>query len=347
MTAMLSGYLITAFGPHVAMVKALWICLSALTIFPVAWLAWCLFPRPWVSVLAAAAFSIYPFSVYYSTLLLSETPFALFTCALVALLIRASVLFTDSDQPKDSRSGLKLACAVGTCMALAHLTRPTLMYFIPLACLWLVLVARWPARHALLALVIVGLLVTPWVVRNYQAFDAFIPGSLGLGQTLLEGNNRFNLDGGVLSPNAGYFADLPRGLNEYEVDEWKKATAISFIRSEPERFLVFSVRKAWRLWNVVPNALGYDSGYYRWLSLLSVVPVFIFAALYPLVVWASWRQWGLLLVLVGYYTALHMVTLGSIRYRFPLEPILVATALASVGHLVERSGIWGRWRARR
>ncbi|MGK0169832.1 MAG: hypothetical protein ACI9W2_001555 [Gammaproteobacteria bacterium] len=168
----------------------------------------------------------------------------------------------------------------------------------------------------------------------------------GLGETLLEGNNRLNLDGGVLSPNAGYFAELARGLDELEEDKWKKATAISFIRSEPERFLIFSVRKAQRLWNVVPNALGYDSGYYRRLSLLSAVPVYVFAALYLLVVWGRWPQWGLLLVLVGYDIALHMVTLGSIRYRFPLEPMLVATALARVGHVVERWGLLGRWYVR-
>ena len=63
------------------------------------------------------------------------------------------------------------------------------------------------------------------------------------------------------------------------------------------------------------------------LSVLSFGPVALLALFY-LLRW-GWREWPRicpLLLFIGYLTAVHMVTVGSVRYRLPIEPFLIVLA---------------------
>lgn len=397
LTAMLFGFMIRFLGAGVAGVKVLLATLSSLTVYPVARIAWRLHPAPAAPVFAGLAFAFYPFSVYYSGLLLSETVFLLFTSLWFLSLtpaygagVRKGFVPLETDdrltpdevdaaceepdgtdaaedrkgaecpgrededfaveadenpearQPEKRRSrgllpalsaGIRQGVWQGIWSGLAHLTRPTLMYFLPVAWLWTVIVhrRRW-VTPAVSALVII-LLTVPWVMRNYDAFGEFIPGTLGSGHTLWEGNNPWNDYGGVARPGWGYLEDLPPGLNELEKDRWEKERAVEHIRSDPARFLRLSVKKFLRFWNLTPNAEEFDQPLYRWISLLSFGPVLCLSLLSPLLLWRRWRQWGLLWLFAAYYTALHVIALGSIRYRLPLEPLLIAMAGASLAKL--------------
>ena len=48
-----------------------------------------------------------------------------------------------------------------------------------------------------------------------------------------------------------------------------------------------------------------------------------------------WRDTILIWLFVFYYTSLHMVTIGSLRYRLPLEPLLLALAAAGLSVLIK------------
>ena len=51
-----------------------------------------------------------------------------------------------------------------------------------------------------------------------------------------------------------------------------------------------------------------------------------------------WRKWGSLAPLymvIGYFTLVHMVSIASLRYRLPIEPLLIALAAGPIGALVE------------
>ena len=42
----------------------------------------------------------------------------------------------------------------------------------------------------------------------------------------------------------------------------------------------------------------------------------------------------IILIFIVYYTAMHMVTIGSLRYRLPLEPLMIAMASAAMAKVI-------------
>ena len=331
LTALLAGVVVHITGPSLWAAKLVTVSLSALTLVPCALIAWCLTGKRIAVLFAAYGFAIYPFSIYYSALLLSETAFLLFVTSTMLIV---TALCT---QPQTLGTPMQRAAwgiALGLALGLGHLTRPTLMYFVPILLLWIPLAGRRSWWVPIIAVVCAVSLIIPWLTRNHEAFDRIVPGTLGVGQVLLEGNTPLNSTGGVLAPNAGYLRDMPPGLNEIERDDWKRTRALGHIRAAPQRFLDLAWRKALRLWNIVPNAAQFRTPLYRWISMLSVAPVLVLAALFPVLCPSSWRLWVPMLLLVGYVTAVHMVTIGSIRYRLPLEPTLLALAAGSAAILL-------------
>ena len=239
MTAILLSSVILATGPDIWAAKLLWITLSGLTVVPVAAIAWALYPTVQVVLLAACGFAFYPFSIYYSTLLLSETPFLLLMTGAVATML---ILARDEVRTgKWKRNGLVLGVLLGLLFGVAHLTRPTLVYFFPFVLVWLCVVNHYSWKISVLSLITFVCVCAPWTVRNYVAFDgAFIPGTLGSGLVMWEGNNPWNDRGGVSQPEWARHLWPPEevltSMNEYQIDEWQKSKAIAHIRAEPGRF---------------------------------------------------------------------------------------------------------------
>ena len=330
LTALLAGTVVQIAGPNLWATKLATASLSALTVIPCALIAWRITHERMAAVLAAYGFAVYPFSIYYSALLLSET---LFLLCLTSVMVVVTALCAQPRSFDTPMQRMAWGVGLGVTCGLAHLTRPTLMYFLPVLLLWVPLAARRSWWIPVIAVICALAITLPWIVRNHDAFGHILPGTLGVGQVLLEGNTPLNSTGGVLAPNAGYLRDLPPGLNEFEQDDWKRKRALVHIREAPQQFLTLAWRKALRLWNIVPNAKQFRTPLYRWVSIVSFGPVVVLAALFPFLTPSSWRLWAPVLLLVGYVTAVHMVTIGSIRYRLPLEPTLLALAAGSASIL--------------
>ena len=334
LTAILLGMVILIFGPDIWMAKLLWIVISGLTAVPVAALAWSLNPSHRVALLAACGFALYPFSIYYSTLLLSETPFMLLMTSAVAVTLLLG-RENDASFKGKAKHVFALGALLGFLYGITHLTRPTLMYFMPFVFAWLCWINRHSWRMSVPALAVLVCVCLPWVVRNNIAFDgAFVPGTLTSGHVMWEGNNQWNDHGGVsqvMPPE-----DVRASLNEYQLDQWKKSKALDHIKAHPERFVRVSLRRFIRFWNFFPNAEDYRSIYYKLISFFSIAPIIILTIAYPLLKWNQWRQWGFIATLVIYYTAIHIISIGSIRYRLPLEPIFISVSSVSVFLFISR-----------
>ena len=54
----------------------------------------------------------------------------------------------------------------------------------------------------------------------------------------------------------------------------------------------------------------------------------------------SWRPLVPILMFIGFTSAVHIVTIGSVRYRFPMEPFLVVLAAPVVGDGIRRLLAW-------
>jgi hypothetical protein len=277
----------------------------------------------------AAAFTatciaaVYPFFLFYQGLLLSET---LFDTALLAAL---AVLFVWRDRGARIDALLVAACAL---FATATYMKASLTLVPPLLIGITALLSRASWRRSagatILALALYCGLLTPWWVRNAVELQAFVPFTTSSGQNLYLGNNPRNPDGGVdWATNVDQIeaARLFAVPNEVARNKAFTAEAVTYIQAHPVAFLIVALKKFVRFWSPVPNAAGYQ-GVYAFISLATFVPVLILAAFALIRWWRNWRATMPLVLTIGYFTLLYVVTIASVRYRLPIEPLLIALA---------------------
>lgn len=293
--------------------------------------AWRIFGDVLTGRIAAVVTAFYPFLVFYQGLMLSETLFNTFLVAGVA-----AVYWWRSRGAKIDLV-LVLACA---CFAAATWTKATLTFLPPFifaaAALSLPNSARRCVAAFLISAALYAALLAPWWVRNHTLFEAFVPLTTSAGQNLYLGNNPANLRGGI-----DWSTDVQRDVvsrieaipGELERQREYNKAAVAYIKSEPVVFIQNAAKKFVRFWNIVPNAEQFSGGWYRLITALSFGPILVLA----LVSAFSRRKqfWTLLPVylLFAYFTAVHVITIASLRYRLPLEPFLILLAAKPISGL--------------
>jgi len=272
---------------------------------------------------ATSIAAVYPFFLFFQGLLLSET---LFDTALLAAL---AAMFAWRDRGARIDAWLVAACAL---FATATYMKASLTIMPPLliGCTALLCGASWrrSAGVTILALTLYCGFMAPWWIRNAVELNAFVPFTTSSGQNLYLGNNPRNPDGGIdwaTNVDQAEAARLFAIPNEVARNKAFTAEAVTYIKAQPAAFLIGALKKFVRLWNSVPNAVQYQ-GVYAFVSLATFVPVLILA-LCALIRW--WRNWPAtvpLLFAIGYFTLLYVVTIASVRYRLPIEPLLIVLA---------------------
>ena len=321
LTAVIFALIVKFTGTGIYGIKIFLALVSSATVYVIGRLAFLLHPTRATLVCAGTAATCYPFFIYYSSLLLSET-FYLFTLSVV-------VYFAVQ---RSGRAYLLFGISAG----INHLVRPTIMYFMPVIWIWQWKVLQIDWKKITVAAVLFMIVIVPWGLRNEKVLGKFIVGTTGLGQVLWEGNNPWNTNGGTAGEFADrslYLKDLPANLSEVQRDTWKKTRAVRFIRENPEKFVRLCWMRLLRFWHLWPNFHWYNHGIYKWISLLSFGPILVLSLASLWILRHQWRITGLIWLMMGYYTVVHAVTIGSIRYRLPLEPLLLAMAAAAVAKI--------------
>ena len=125
-------------------------------------------------------------------------------------------------------------------------------------------------------------------------------------------------------------------LDEAAQDRALRRLAVEQMRANPGRVFGLAGRKFLRTWSLTPNVTEYSSGLVAIASAgyTAVVLIFAFVGL-----WRSWaakpddrkvrsgRRLQLLIWMpIVYFTLVHCVFIGSVRYRVPLMPLLAISA---------------------
>ena len=139
-------------------------------------------------------------------------------------------------------------------------------------------------------------------------------------------------------------------LSETEWDAHFSKLAWQAIREDPARILHLMGAKFLRTWNLTPNVAAYRGGPVAWISAVWMVIVLLLAAagLYASLCRRPTLENGaatrgeramavlLLLLPVVVFTLLHMVFVGSVRYRVPVMPFVCVLAATGLVALVPR-----------
>jgi hypothetical protein len=192
----------------------------------------------------------------------------------------------------------------------------------------------WRCRFLSVVFLCLGcwLILFPWALRNQRICGYWVHTSLWSGPSLYDGLHPAATGASDMS-----FFDreqLSLHMSEYEVNEEYKRRAMEFAQSSPFRVMELALVKCSRFLSPVLQAEGFSGGVFSRFCLLWHLSLVV------LVLRGSWVQvsrknWSILLLLwlpFLQFLLIHLVFVGSVRYRLPVEfPLLVLAGHSLAG----------------
>jgi 4-amino-4-deoxy-L-arabinose transferase-like glycosyltransferase len=300
-----------------------------------------------VGLIAAAVVAGYAYFIYYAGALMTESFF------IVALLwsIDAATRLGHPALPGVRTGRSRAWVTLGVALATAILLRQAFMVCVPVILLWVCwrrLAAAHPApasrglevrslaRGLGLTLMVIALAVLPWTVRNYRVFHQFVLLNTNAGFAFFWGNHPIHGRNFVpiLPGNGSLYGELIpgdiRGLNEAEADRALLGRGLGFVAEDPVRYAFLAVSRVREFVKFWPSPdSGRLSNAARVVSFGLCAP-FMVAGLALLMRDRSCRQaranaWLILGVALVYSLA-HVLTWTLVRYRLPVDALLLPVA---------------------
>lgn len=279
--------------------------------FPIRGAAWA------AGILAA----IDPFLLFFSGLLLTES---LFTVAFVAfwwLLVECV----------HREAAPKVCVAAGACLFATAMLRPSSLILLGVAPVVLAVLQGLSRRSVVSGIVLAGTVVVGlslWGARNASVLGQWRWTTTRGGISLYDGVQ----PGGEGASDLAHTKVDPAvvGLDELAWDRYWHERAVAAIRENPARMVALAGRKFLRTWNIVPNEENSRRGASAIVSAVWMTLVLLFAAIGLWRLRGYARVWAVLLTPVVAFTLLHMIYVGSVRYRIPLMPMVYVLSAAGM-----------------
>lgn len=262
--------------------------------------------------------------------------------------------------------------ALGLALGVAILMRQILLLFVPFLFVWLFwargkrkgagvidrgdstrrfTLDRW-WRSLVGPLVTVGVLaamIAPWTVRNYLAFDRFVLLNTNAGFAFYWANHpiygtRFVTP---LPQDGPSYVDLiPPDLlqlNEADMDRALLREGLRFVVEDPARYALLSIGRAWwffRFWPIAASDLISNVG--RFFSYGAFLPFMVYGLFLSSVHWRQFVVKGqrravvLLYLFMIFYTLIHLLSWSLVRYRLPVDAVLLVFAALAIKDIIER-----------
>ena len=300
------------------------IALSTVLVWLIYELTDAIFASKRAAILAAAVAAVYPYFIFYSIVGLTETLF-------MVLLLSAYLCWYRNAY-----------IAASVFSVLGILTRPVLDPLAPLLLLYFAIAIRGlsikaAAKYLAIYVGIYCVLMAPWWLHNYKAYQTFVRLNLGSGVALLSGNSPSNQSGGIdnnLNATMAPFAEIADPVAR---DKAMQRAALNYIKEDPGRFLIQAAKRFQRFWSPWPLTEEYSRPLYKLISFCSFIPVLLLALVFVVLYGRTYfRRIAPLLLFIVYLNSLHLVFPASLRYRLPVEPFLIILAAAGAVHLVDR-----------
>jgi hypothetical protein len=273
-----------------------------------------------VGMVAAWMMSIYPMAIFYGAVGLTESVFVpLILWAFLALhkdkVVWASILFV-----------------------LSILDRPTMDIFAPIVILWNALFIREKGsflafRDLMIYGVVYVFIMSPWWYHNFKKYDQFVRLNQAFGLVFYAGNNPLNKSGGGIN-GIDYDLKNVEGFHDSalatEKERLLRDAVIKYIRQEPKKFFEMALVKFSRFWRFIPYTPLVKQSSLALITTMSLLPIIFFAFATLITRHEMFKYFTPILGFIVYLTMIHMITLASIRYRYPLEPLLILIAAPSI-----------------
>ncbi len=250
---------------------------------------------------AALLLAVNPFYIYFSTLALSETAF----CCVLTWGIYCSL--------RRSWVGVAVLVASG-------FFRPVGFFLAP----FLVLGFHRSVSRAVATVGLIFVSLLPWAARNRHVLGETVWTTTNAGVTLWDGFH----DGATGASDQRLLAERAplRSIGEVARSRLLAEAATRWIRLHPLMACRLGFAKIFRGWSPVPLSAEFGKPTYRLAAGLYCVPVGLFCAAGFYSRRWRWRAKLPCFLPAVLVTGVQVLSVGSIRYRLPAEPMLLVSA---------------------
>ena len=307
-----------------------------------------------VGLIAAALNAVYIYFFYYAGALMTETFYI--TCILWIFDVSFRLLDNNAKTTKPAL-WLELGFAIGFTVLL----RQVFLLFLPFLYTWIwwnlrydepvpwKVKIRWSAiRGIIISTMILVMMILPFTVRNYRAFGTFVLLNTNAGYAFYWGNHPMQGTHFIPLLPVSFKEIIPPNLlvlNEAELDRALLQLGLRNVMDDPVRFGLLSISRITEYIKFWPSK---DS------SLLSNISrVGSFGVLLPFMFFGIWislsrlrnpshpgqrPQLLIIYLFIVIYTSIHLLSWTLIRYRLPLDGLLIIFAALSIDTLVGK--VW-------
>jgi hypothetical protein len=319
-----------------ARVKIAQSVLGALTVWLIGVMSWRAAGRRG-GIWAAWITAVYPPFVSLPSYALSETLYsAVALGAAHVLQVAADRATSDSLSPIRRPRGIGHSIVGGALAGAAALIRPAMLFYLPLAALWLL----YRRQLGLAAVLVVASMavITPWTLRNLAVYDRFVLIASEGGVTFWTGNHPLARGEGDLAANPDLkqaelaFRQSHPGLSAEALEPVYYRDALAWIAEHPLDWAGLLLRKMF--YTVVPAGPSYavHSARYRVASVAPYLLVLPFAIAGARRLWLSPNRPTSLWLLGASAILVGLVFFPQERFRMPvLDPVLIVSAAALAG----------------
>lgn len=304
--------------------------------------------NPIVGLSSAGLTAVYTYFVYYAATLMTE-PFYI-TAILAGLWF--TIRLARETKAGSVRAGTALA--LGATLGAAILLRQLFLLIVPFVFLW----AWWAGgRRGIGRLAIAGLvitiMITPFTLFNYARFHRFVLLNTNAGYAFYWGNHPIYGTHFVpiLTPEMGTYQELiPEellSLDEAALDQELLRRGVQFVLDDPMRYILLSLSRIppyFMFWpspdsELLSNIARVTSFGLLWPFMLAGMVLAFIRRARPLV----FQPVFLLYLFVLVYSLIHILTWTLVRYRLPVDAILVIFAGLTLATLADRVPALHRW----
>ena len=350
---LLYSLVISLFGLNVEIIALFQTVFSSASIYLVFLIGKEIFSKK-VGLLTSVICALHPYFIWFNGILITET-FSIFFL----------LLYTNMILLLQRYNSYLFSLMIGTVGALASLTKSIFLILTPFI-LFFIVYAQYSGgekyknifKRSIFFIFGFILVMTPWMYRNYILSEGrFIPVTKDNGVML------YIQTGKYLDPNYSYEKHISRGSNpfidslrtefennkikfELKMDNYYSEKTFNLVLEHPIKYLNIVWRNFYRFWAIYPTQYDDEPNYsYFIIGLLSFgifIPFFVYGGinifsermLYPI----------LLIFIILFFTIIHSLILGMIRYRIPIDPFFILISVYGIDKLVTSKGVFKMFR---
>ena len=305
-----------------------------------------------VGLVSAGLTALYAYFIYYNATLMTEPFFITLVLGGLYLTILIAQLSTNANGQFPVGKGLILSVVLGLVLGGAVLLRQLILLVMPVLFLWI-----WWVRHKqslrvtllyiFTTFVIILIMILPFTIYNTSRFGHFVLLNTNSGYAFFWANHPiYGKHFQSILKTVEYQDLIPvelRNLDEAALDQALLRRGLQFVLDDPVRYVLLSISRIpiyFMFWPLKDSGL-----------ISNISRVASFGLLWPFMFYGLYRsiaggkqtlsEWlespiGLLVLFVSIYSLIHLLSWSLIRYRLPVDAVLLIFAALAVVDLTHR-----------